>query len=161
MEQLMRLNGRWTGTAVALGVGLAVAAGGAVAQGAGAKAVKARQDGFKQMGAAFKTLNDELKSGKPDLGKIRASTQTMQTLSTKVPTWFPAGSGPQPVVKTKAKGDIWSDPAGFQAASKPLSPAAAKLNAAAKAGDLAAVGAAFKEAGAACGGCHDKFREKS
>jgi cytochrome c556 len=157
----MRLNGRWTGTAIALGVGLAVAAGGATAQVAGAKAAHARHEGFEQMGKAFKTLNDELKRGKPNLAKIRASTQTMQDLSAKVPTWFPAGSGPQPGVKTHAKGEIWSDPAGFQAALKPLAPATAKLNAAARAGDLAAVRAGIKEAGAACGGCHDKFREKT
>lgn len=156
----MRLNGRWTGAAVALGVGLAVAAGGAVAQSAGAKAAHARHEGFEHLGKAFKGLNDELKRGKPDIAKIRASTQTIQTLSTKVPGWFPAGSGPQPGVKTHAKAAIWSDPAGFQAALKPFAPAAANLNAAAKSGDLDAVRAAVKETGATCGGCHDKFREK-
>jgi cytochrome c556 len=156
----MRLIGRWAGTAVVLGVGLVVGAGGALAQSAGAKAAHDRHEGFEQLGKAFKAINDQLQSGKPDLAVVRASAQTVQAQAGKVGTWFPAGSGPQAGVKTHAKAQIWSDPAGFQAALKPLAPAAAKLNAAAKGGDVDAIRAAFKETGAACGGCHDKFREK-
>jgi len=152
---------RWTSAAVALGAGIAVAGGGALAQSAGAKAAHVRHEGFEQMGKAFKTINDQLQSGKPDMAVIRVAAKRVQTQAAKVPGWFPAGSGPGPgVKKTHAKAEIWSDPAGFQTALKPLAPAAAKLAEAAKGTDVAAVQAAFKEAGAACGGCHKKYREK-
>ena len=151
---------RWTSAAVALGAGIAVAGGGALAASAGAKAAHVRHEGFEQMGKAFKTINDQLQSGKPDMAVIRVAAKRVQTQATKVPGWFPAGSGPESGAKTHAKADIWADPAGFQAALKPLAPAAAKLAEAANGTDVAAVQAAFKEAGAACGGCHKKYREK-
>jgi cytochrome c556 len=156
----MGLGGRWSGAAVALCAGLLVAGGGALAQSAGAKAAHARHEGFEQFGKAFKAINDQLKAGKPNWGKIRSSAATMQKLSGQIPGWFPAGSGPESGGKTHAKAEIWSDAAGFQAALKPLAPAVAKLNVAAKAGDKAALQDAVKEAGGACGGCHKKYREK-
>ena len=55
----------------------------------------------------------------------------------------------------------WSDWAGFQAASKNADAAYDKLAVAAGSGDLAAVTAAFGDAGKACGACHTKYRAKT
>jgi cytochrome c556 len=154
-------TGRWAGAAIALGAGLAVAAGGALAQSAGAEAVKARQANYKQLGGAFKTINDELKSGSPNMPVIKAAAAKMQTLAAQVPSWFPAGSGPEAGVKTGAKPEIWKDSAGFQAQAKALQAATAKLAAAAGGGDADAVKAQVKGVGAACAGCHDKYRVKT
>ena len=161
----MGSGGRWSGATVALCAGLAVAVGGGLvqsagAQSAGAKAAYARHESFERFGKAFKTINDQLKAGKPDWGKIRASAATMQKLSGQIPGWFPAGSGPESGAKTHAKAAIWTDAAGFQAALKPLQPAVARLDTAARAGDADALQEAVKAAGAACGGCHKKYREK-
>jgi cytochrome c556 len=111
-------RGRATAVVVALGVGAAVAAGGAWAQTAAAQAVKDRQANFKQLGGAFKALNDQLKSDKPDMAVIKASALKMKALAAQEPTWFPAGSGPEAGVKTAAKPQIWSDAAGFAARVK-------------------------------------------
>jgi cytochrome c556 len=148
------------GAVLALGVGAAVAAGGAMAQSAGAQAVAARQANFKQLGGAFKSLNDQLKAGKPDLAVIKASAQKMRDLAAQEATWFPAGSGPEAGVKTGARPEIWSDAAGFAAAVKLLQAETTKLAAVAASGDLAAVKAQVQPTGKACSNCHDKYRLK-
>jgi len=153
-------RGRAIGVLVALGVGAAVAAGGALAQSAGAEAVKARQANFKQLGGAFKAINDQLKANKPDLAVIKASAQKMKDLAAQEATWFPAGSGPEAGVKTAAKPAIWSDAAGFAAGVKRLQAETTKLADAANGGSLDAVKAQVPATGKACGGCHDKYRLK-
>lgn len=139
-------------------IGLA-ATGGAIAQTAAQKAVTARQAGYKQMGAAFKAINDELKAGSPNAGAIAANAKKMSDLAGQVPGWFPKGSGPEAGVKTKAKPEIWSDAAGFAAAARALQPETVKLQKLAAAGDLDGVRAQVRAVGGACKQCHDKYRK--
>jgi len=61
---------------------------------------------------------------------------------------------------TKARPEIWKDPAKFQAAAKEMQRQVAKLDAAAKGGNLDAIKAAFGDTAKACKDCHDNFREK-
>ena len=70
---------------------------------------------------------------------------------------FPAGSDKD----TKALPTVWSDSAGFLAASKAADAAYDKLATAAGSGDMAALTAAFGDTGKACGACHDKYRAKA
>jgi cytochrome c556 len=53
---------------------------------------------------------------------------------------------------------VWSDAADFTAARDKLVLAAAGLDKAAAAGDMAGVGAALHPVSAACKGCHEKFK---
>jgi cytochrome c556 len=62
--------------------------------------------------------------------------------------------------KTKAKPEIYKDPAKFKAAYEALEEATSKLGAAARAKDEAGVKANFGAVAKACGNCHDNFREK-
>ena len=62
--------------------------------------------------------------------------------------------------KSKAKPEVFSDPAKFKAAAEQLEQATAKLGAVARAKDEAGVRGAFGAVAKACGGCHDSFREK-
>jgi cytochrome c556 len=71
---------------------------------------------------------------------------------------FPAGSDKG---ETKALPTVWSDWAGFQAASKNADAAFDKLAVAAGSGDQAALATAFADTGKACGACHEKFRAKA
>ena len=103
--------------ALALVAGLGVAATGAIAQTAVANAVKARHENFKAQGAAFKAINDELKKDSPSLAVITPNAVKLKASSTALPTWFPKGSGPESKLETDAKPEVWSDAAGFQAAS--------------------------------------------
>lgn len=149
--------GRQQARGLALVLGLAVA-GGALAQTAAQKAVTTRQAGYKQMGAAFKAINDELKADKPNATLIATNAKKMSDLAAQVPAWFPKGSGPEAGVKTRAKPEIWSDAAGFGAAARALQPETVKMQQLAMAGNLDGVRAQVRATGGACKGCHDKFR---
>ncbi len=132
--------------------------GAALAQTAAAQAVKARQEGYKQMGAAFKTINDELKKDSPSMAALATAAAKMRDTSLVVPKWFPKGSGAEAGVETRAKPEIWTDPAGFAKASAALKTEAARLQTLAAAGDLAGVRGQVKPTGATCAGCHDAYR---
>ena len=62
---------------------------------------------------------------------------------------------------TEALPVVGTDSEGFEAASKNAEAAFDKLSVAAGSGDMAALTAAFTDAGKACGACHDKFRAKA
>jgi cytochrome c556 len=120
--------------------------------------VKARQENFKALGAAFKGVMDQAKTPAPDFAQMKAGSAKLKTLAGNLPTWFPPGSGQEAGVKTAAKPEIWSDSAGFAAAAKGLQDAVAKLDAA---GDVNGAKAALMDVGKACGACHAKYRVKS
>lgn len=147
--------------AVVLAAALAVGgAGTAIAQSAAAKAVTERQAGFKRVGGAFKTINDQLKAGEPDLAAIRTAAAAINASGSAQYRWFPRGSGPAAGVKTKAKAEIWSDGAGFAVAQRAYQVEAAKLQRFAAAGDVEGMKQQAKALGGACGGCHKKYREE-
>lgn len=142
---------------VTIAVVLALSAGGALAATA-AETIAARQAGYKKMGGAFKGLNDELKAGTPDKAKLVAFANTMHSQALLVPGWFPKGSGPEAGVKTKAKADIWAEPAKFAVLGKNLQTETGKLRTAAASGDLDALRAQVRATGGSCKACHDPYR---
>lgn len=133
-------------------------AGAATAAQTAAQTIAARQAGYKQMGGAFKVINDQLKAGSPDTAAIAAAAKKISDVSTAQFSWFPKGSGPEAGVKTRAKADIWSDPAGFAAAQKALQTQAAKMQQLALAKDVEGMKAQARALGGACAGCHKAFR---
>jgi cytochrome c556 len=140
----------------ALVLGVTVAMG---SQAAAPDIIKERQQGLKDMGAAFKTVRDELTGGK-DVAKIKVASATISKVARSMDKWFPAGSGTEAGVKTAAKSEIWSDAATFTAARQRLVDEAAKFAALAEAGDIAAIGGGVRGLGGACKNCHDNFRVK-
>lgn len=148
----------WVGTAAALAVTLT--AGVALGQGA-ADVIKARQQGYKAQGAAFKTIIDELKKKDPNIGAIRSSAKAIAETATTQYRWFPRGSGPESGAKTAAKAEIWTDAAGFAAAQKAFQAEAQKLGQAAASGDLKAIRPQVGATGKTCAGCHNKYRVKT
>lgn len=121
-------------------------------------AVAERQEGFKALGASFKLINDQLKTDAPDMAQIVPAAERMNVLASQIPTWFPAGTGPDDGVKTDALATVWTDPAGFSAAQARLAEATTRLQELAIAGDAAGLREHVKMVGASCGGCHDNFR---
>ena len=55
---------------------------------------------------------------------------------------------------------IWSDAAGFKQKQQAFQDNIVKLSAAADAGDLDKLRAAFGDVGASCKACHDSYRKK-
>jgi cytochrome c556 len=122
--------------------------------------IKTRQDGLKKMGLAFKNVNDELKTDSPKLAVIQESAKVFQQTAKEIKGWFPAGSGPESGVKTKAKAEIWSQAADFAAARDKLATEADAFAQTAASGDIDKIKAQVRPMGGACGNCHRTFREK-
>lgn len=77
----------------------------------------------------------------------------------KAPAMWAKGSGVGDNIQgTKAKAEIWSDPAGFQAAMEASVAAAHKLKTAVDAGDIAQVKTGQAALQGTCGACHSKYR---
>lgn len=121
-----------------------------------ADVVKERQENRKQAGAAMRAIKGIIDAKGATSGAVEPAAK-LKTLEIAFVKMFPAGSDKD----TKALPTVWSDWAGFQAASKNAETAFDKLAAAAGSGDMAALTAAFGDTGKACGACHDKFRAKA
>jgi cytochrome c556 len=118
---------------------------------------KVRHEHYEELGEAFKSVRDLSKASTPDFAALEKAADTVNKASVNQQQWFPKGSGPE-AGKTRALPEIWTKPEDFTAAQKMFSDRAPKLLAAAKAKDVAAVTAAFRDVGGACKNCHDNFR---
>lgn len=143
-----------------VGVGVALAAAGtAYAQLAPKDAVGVRINAYRETGAAFKNLNDQLKGDAPAKIMLRSSARTIAGAARDQHKWFPAGSGPDLGVKTKAKPAIWSDQAGFTAAQARFQREADLMVKVVETGDKTQMQKQAKALGQSCSSCHSKFRE--
>ena len=121
-------------------------------------AISARSAGYRAMGAAYKSVNDQLRSGNLDKASLTAAAARIQATAKAQYGWFPKGSGPEAGVKTAAKPEIWSQPAQFKAAQDAFATQAAAFSKAVASGNTAALTAQTKQLGAACSACHKAFR---
>ena len=121
---------------------------------------KARSDFFHSLGKPAKGLRDELQKGTPDLNAVKGYAADIARIAPNLPAQFPAGSGPESGVKTEAKPNIWSDPAGFKTDAAGLASAATALNAAAQGGNIDAIKTAYGNLGQACKTCHTTYRKE-
>jgi cytochrome c556 len=122
--------------------------------------IETRQKNLKDLAAAFKVVNDQLKTDAPALDQIRPAVQTIKTHASEIGTWFPEKSGPESGVETAALPKIWEDNATFQAAAARLVGEAGKLSDVASGEDVEAIRVQAQATGAACKNCHDSFRKK-
>jgi len=132
-------------------------------QGQGASAaevVKARQKGLKALGAAFKTIRDELKGDSPDAAKIREASADITQAAGAIDKWFPAGTGPDSGIKTDAKPEVWTDPAGFATAREAFVREANEWARLGNSTDASAWKEGAASLGQSCKGCHEKYRVK-
>ena len=121
-------------------------------------AIAARQVKYKEIGGALKTIMTQLKADAPDTAVIAASAATIADDAQAQIKLFPAGSGAEAGVKTRAKPEIWLQRPQFESDNASLVAEAQKLSAIAQGGDLTAIRAQAPVLGAACGTCHKVFR---
>jgi len=131
--------------------------GGATIALAQADVIKDRQENRKQTAAAMRAIKGVIDAKGATTGAVEQAAK-LKTLEAAFVKMFPAGSDKG---DTKALPAVWTDMAGFEAASKNAEAAFDKLATAAGSGDMAALTAAFGDAGKACGACHEKFRAKA
>ena len=121
--------------------------------------MKQRHQDYEKIGDSMKALSRELKGSSPDLAKVRAQADSIAAVAPKIPTWFPAGTGPD-VGKTEAKAEIWQKPEDFKAKADAFTKAALAFQTVAKGNDLAAIKAAHADLGKSCKACHELYREE-
>lgn len=122
--------------------------------------VRMRIVGFKELGAAFKRLNDTLRgNGQPAV--LQQSAKAIRQAAQHQYDWFPAASRPAAGVKTAARPEIWTKGREFRAAQDAFTRQAAVLERTTAGGDMSAVRAEARKLGATCKACHDNFRVES
>lgn len=139
---------------------LVLAMGAAPLLAAPADPVATRVNGFKQMGAAFKAINDQVRGGAPNVQVVRNAAGKLGGLAKAQYGWFPKGSGPRPGVKTGAKPEIWTQAAQFKAAQDNFYKQVGAFQKVVAGGDAAAIKAQSRQLGAACASCHRGFRNE-
>jgi len=137
---------------------IVTAAGAQLAPRQAAATIHARQANYKQMAAAVKGINDQLRGGNASIPQIRRGSAVVARFAPQLLRWFPRGSGAETGIRTRARPEIWSDNAGFTRAGAALVVAARNLDAAARGGEVPAIRAAMAGVARACSGCHDDFR---
>jgi cytochrome c556 len=122
-----------------------------------AEIVAARQAAFAMSAATLGSIKTVLDSDRPIDG-LAFTAGGLNRWATALPSMFPAGTGPDAIPTTRAKSEIWSDRAGFEAKAAEYQAATARLRDAVTAGDRAAANEAWTAARATCGSCHDAYR---
>lgn len=120
--------------------------------------IETRQAGFKKMGAALKSITDQLKSDAPDNAKITAAAQVISTQAEQVLHWFPAGSGAEAGSETDALPQIWKDRGKFESIGNRLTTESKTLVTAMSSNDLSAIKTQTKALADVCSTCHRSFR---
>ena len=142
---------------------VALAASGALAQSPAANvrdSVNARQTHYKEIGKAFKAMNDELKKPSVDKALMVKNADTLALYAPQIQGWFPKGSGSEAGLKTGARAEIWSDPKGFEVQAVQFVARAKKYQAVVHNGDVAEMKTVLPQVGASCKSCHERFRAK-
>jgi len=120
-------------------------------------AAKYRQGSFTVMAAHFGRLGAMASGKAPYDAKLAQDNAAIVEFMSKLP-WAGFTADSQSV-KSKAKPEVWMDKAKFDQGADKMMAEVAKLNVAAKAGNLDALKAAFGETAKTCKACHDAFRE--
>src|SRR5258706_10970096 len=120
--------------------------------------VAQRQAAMKLQGKYLGPIGGMLKGNIPYNADIVARNATFLENLARMPWdgFDPSTQGE----KSKAKPEIYKDPAKFKAAYELLETETSKLGAAARAKEEAGVRASFGGVAKACGSCHAAFREK-
>ncbi|MGQ9426114.1 c-type cytochrome [Gilvimarinus sp. F26214L] len=117
-----------------------------------------RHENFETIGESFKTIRDQLRSKDSDMEAIAKASETINSLSKEIPSWFPEGTGPETGIETEAKAEIWQDWSSFTAAADRLVEESGKFVALTATGDKAKIMGGVRGLGGACKNCHDSFR---
>ncbi len=121
-------------------------------------AIKYRQSAFSVMGTHFGRVGAMANGKAPFDAKAAAENAAVVAEMAKLP-WAAFGPGTGEG-KSKAMAEIWTEQAKFKEGADKLVAESAKLEAAAKTGNLDALKTAFAATAGTCKSCHDSFRNK-
>ena len=121
-------------------------------------AIKYRKAAFTVMATHFGRIG-AMASGKApfDAAAAAANADIVMAMSKLPYAGFGEGTGSG---ETRAKPEIWTERAKFDAAASKMQEEVVKLNVAAKSGNLDQIKVAFGAAGQSCKACHDNYRKE-
>jgi len=119
--------------------------------------IKYRQAMMKAIGGHSGAASQIVRGRVAPDGHLAMHAQALADLNANLTRLFPEGSD---FGETKAKEAIWDQWDKFEKASDDAKTATAAFAEAVATGDADKIGAAFKEVGESCKGCHKDFREK-
>lgn len=122
-------------------------------------AIKYRQSAFSVMGTHFGRIGAMVNGRVPFDAKVAAANADIVAEMAKLP-WAAFIPDTDKGGNTKAKPEIWTEPAKFKESSEKLVAESAKLAAAAKTGNLDNLKTAFAATADTCKVCHDAYRNK-
>lgn len=119
-----------------------------------------RVEDMKKMGGALGAIADVVKGEKPYSAKLTDAARTVEHVADHVPAMFKPGTarGDEGITETRAKPEIWQEWDTFVEKAENLQAVTGPLIAAVETGDRGKMGAALKNVGDACGGCHKPYR---
>ena len=120
-------------------------------------AIKYRKASFNVMAAHFGRVGAMANGRMPYDVKLAQENAEIAAVMAKLP-WAAFGEGTDKG-DTRAKPEIWKEAAKYKEASDKMQAEMAKLNTAAKAGNIDALKVAFGPAAASRKACHDAFRK--
>jgi cytochrome c556 len=127
----------------------------AIADTAPEDAKKYRTSVMQSLGGHVGAASMHVRGIVEDNGFLAAHAEGLANGAAELKYLFPEGSA---VDESEALPAIWDQPEEFRKAMDTAVNATAAFKEAVSGGDKAAIGAAFRDVGAACKGCHDKFR---
>ena len=126
-----------------------------LAQSAPADTVKTRQDLMESFWPKYYRSFVQVARGEStDIASIPETARQASAEVRKIPSLFPPGTGREAVPTTRAKPEIWSQRADFEATAAKLAEETDKLGQIAARGNLDEVKAQVAVIGQACAGCH-------
>ncbi|MGH8194844.1 MAG: c-type cytochrome [Woeseiaceae bacterium] len=111
---------------------------------------------MSSMGGHIGAISKHVRGLVEDHGFLAKHAEALANGAAELQYLFPSGSG---VGDSEALPAIWDEPEEVAKAIAEAEQATAAFSKAASAGDEDAIDAAFREVGAACRGCHDRFRK--
>ena len=153
---IFKFSSLWMAAAAIAGAGGAVPAAAQFAK--PEDAIKYRKAAFTVMGTHFGRVAAMANGRIPFDAKAAADNAEIATIASKLPyAGFVEGTDKG---ETRAEPKIWSEMDKFKAAASKMQDEMAKLNVAAKSGNLDAIKAAVGETGTSCKACHDVYRQE-
>ena len=121
------------------------------------QAVKYRKATLTVLASHFNRIGAVVKGQAPFDAKATAENAQIVATLAALP-WHAFGPGTD-LPSSEAKAAVWSEVDKFKAGATKFQDEAAKLNAAAKTGNLDQIKAAFGDTGKSCKSCHDNFKK--
>lgn len=116
-----------------------------------------RQAVMSSLGGHVSAISLHVRGRVEDEEALRNHAEALALTAAGIDKVFPEGTN---VGDSEALPAVWDEPEAFAEAAARAKEATASFAEAARAGDADALRSAFRDVGASCRGCHDRFRQK-